>query len=63
MWLGENEINVTANQAERVSTTPLEAVNIELETSSASGVVKWVGDGEFSGLPLVETDFITKSLE
>ena len=62
MWLGENEINITANQAERVSTTPLEAVNIELETSSASGVVKWVGDGEFAGLPLVETDFVLENL-
>ena len=62
MWLGENEINVTANQAERISTTPLEAVNIELETSSASGVVKWVGEGEFDGLPLVETDFVLQNL-
>ena len=62
MWLGENEINVTANQAERISTTPLEAVNIELETSSATGVVKWVGDGEFDGLPLVETDFVLQNL-
>ena len=37
-------------------------MNIELETSSASGVVKWVGDGEFSGLPLVETDFVLQNL-
>ena len=62
MWLGENEINVTAAQAERDSTSPIPAVNIELETSSASGVVHWVGGGEFSGLPLVETDFVLQNL-
>ena len=62
MWLGESEINVTADQAERKSTSVLPEVNIELETSSASGVVHWVGDGEFSGLPLVETDFVLQNL-
>ena len=62
MWLGENEINVTATQAERDSASPMPAVNIELETSSASGVVHWVGGGEFSGLPLVETEFVLQNL-
>jgi len=62
MWLGDNELNITADQAERVSTSALPAVNIELETSSASGVVHWLGSGEFSGLPLVETDFVLENL-
>ena len=62
MWLGENELNITANQAERKSDGPLPSLDIELETSSASGVVNWAGDGQFSGLPLVETDFVLQNV-
>tara|TARA_Y100001980_G_C14556630_1_gene348944 strand:+ start:1307 stop:11071 length:9765 start_codon:yes stop_codon:yes gene_type:complete len=62
MWLGENEINITSEQAERKPNAEVSKLDIELETSSASGVVNWEGEGQFSGLPLVETEFVLQNV-
>ena len=50
-WLGESLVNVTADEANRV--TDMEnTVDIAVESSGVSGTVVWSGDEAFNGDPI-----------
>ena len=62
-WLGESQLNITAEQADRApdadATTPF---NIAVESSGVSGQVTWTGHESFNGDALVSTDFILRNI-
>ena len=60
-WLGEYQLNVTAEQADRFAdvTTPFD---IAVESSGVSGQVTWTGHESFNGDALVSTDFILRNI-
>ena len=60
-WLGESTLNVTGAQADRMEDVTTD-MDIEVEGSGVSGTVEWTGFGDFSGEPLVETDFILRNI-
>ncbi|MEC8398134.1 MAG: hypothetical protein VXZ34_00955, partial [Candidatus Thermoplasmatota archaeon] len=60
-WLGESLVNVTADEANRV--TDMEnTVDIAVESSGVSGTVVWSGDEAFNGDPISETTFILRNI-
>ncbi|MBT7638514.1 MAG: hypothetical protein HN554_06410 [Euryarchaeota archaeon] len=60
-WLGESQLNVTAEQADRfVDVTT--SFDIAVESSGVSGQVTWAGHESFDGDALVGTDFILRNI-
>ena len=60
-WLGETQLNITEEQADRVSDVT-EAMDIGVESSGVSGLVSWSGAESFNGDPLVDTTFVLRSI-
>ena len=60
-WLGEYQLNVTAEQADRFVevSTPFD---IAVESSGVSGQVTWTGHESFDGDALVSTDFVLRNI-
>ena len=62
-WLGESQLNVTADQADRnddaVAVNPFD---IAVQSSGVSGQVTWTGHESFEGDALVSTDFILRNI-
>ena len=60
-WLGEAQLNVTADQANRV--TPIStSLDVSIGSSGVSGTVTWSGDESFNGDPISETTFILRNI-
>ena len=60
-WLGEAQLNVTADQANRVS--PIDtSLDVSIGSSGVSGTVTWSGDESFNGEPIAETTFILRNI-
>jgi len=60
-WLGEAQLNVTADQANRV--VPMDrTLDVSIESSGVSGTVTWSGDETFNGDPIAETTFILRNI-
>lgn len=60
-WLGEAQLNVTADQANRV--VPMDrTLDVSIESSGVSGTVTWSGDEAFNGDPIAETTFILRNI-
>ena len=60
-WLGETQVNVTGDQADRV-TDMTEPVDLAILSSGVSGTVVWSGDESFAGDPISETTFILRNI-
>ena len=60
-WLGEAQLNVTGDEANRVADLD-ENLDITIESSGVSGTVVWSGDEEFNGDPIAETTFILRNI-
>ena len=62
-WLGETQLNVTAEQADRADdAAATEAMDIAVKSSGVSGLVSWTGAESFNGDPLVDTTFVLRSI-
>lgn len=60
-WLGETEMNVTGEQADRKK--PIEnTLNIEVKSSGVSGLITWSGHESFDGEAIEDADFILRSI-
>ncbi len=60
-WLGEAQLNVTADQANRV--VPIgRTLDVAIGSSGVSGTVSWSGDEAFNGDPISETTFILRNI-
>jgi len=60
-WLGENEMNVTGHQADRI--VPIEnALDISVDSSGVSGMITWSGHESFDGEAIEDADFILRSI-
>ena len=59
-WLGEVQMNVTGEQANRTELVT-ETMDIQVSSSGISGMVSWTGDEIFNGEPLVDTDIVLRS--
>ena len=60
-WLGENELNVTGNQADRI--VPIEvALDIEVKSSGVSGLITWSGHESFEGEAIEDAEFIMRNI-
>ena len=60
-WLGENELNVTGNQADRI--VPIEdELNIEVKSSGVSGLITWSGHESFEGEAIEDAEFIMRNI-
>ena len=60
-WLGETQMNVTGEQANRTADVDFE-MDIEVQSSGVSGLLSWSGDESFDGNPIVETGITLKSV-
>ncbi len=60
-WLGEAQLNVTADQANRVVDMD-RTLDVSIESSGVSGTVTWSGDEAFNGDPIAETTFILRNI-
>lgn len=60
-WLGEAQLNVTADQANRIESIDT-SLDVSIESSGVSGTVTWSGDEEFNGDPISETTFILRNI-
>ena len=60
-WLGEAQLNVTADQANRMVDLQ-DALDIAVESSGVSGTVSWSGDEAFNGDPIAETTFVLRNI-
>ena len=60
-WLGETQVNVTGDQADRM-TDMTESVDLAIQSSGVSGTVVWSGDESFAGDPISETTFILRNI-
>ena len=60
-WLGEAEMNVTGDQANRLSDLT-ETLDVAVKSSGVSGTVTWSGDESFNGDPIAETTFILRNI-
>jgi len=60
-WLGETQVNITGEQAERFSDLT-ESVDLAIQSSGVSGTVAWSGDESFTGDPISETTFILRNI-
>jgi asparagine N-glycosylation enzyme membrane subunit Stt3 len=62
-WLGESQLNVTADQADRKDdASAVTPFDIAVESSGVSGQVTWTGHDSFDGDALVSTDFILRNI-
>ncbi len=60
-WLGEAQLNVTADEAERMVEMQ-NTLDIAVQSSGVSGTVSWTGDEAFNGDPIAETSFILRNI-
>ena len=60
-WLGESQLNITADEANRMVDMDDE-LDITVDSSGVSGTVVWSGDEEFNGDPIAETTFILRNI-
>jgi len=60
-WLGEAQLNVTGDEANRVVDMQ-NTLDIAVESSGVSGTVSWSGDEEFNGDPIAETTFVLRNI-
>jgi asparagine N-glycosylation enzyme membrane subunit Stt3 len=60
-WLGEAQLNVTGDQANRMVDLT-ESLDVTVESSGVSGTVTWSGDESFNGDPIAETTFILRNI-
>ena len=60
-WLGESQMNVTGDQADRI-TDLTEGLDVVIDSSGVSGTVSWSGDESFNGDPIAETTFILRNI-
>lgn len=60
-WLGESQMNVTGDQADRVSDLT-DDLDVVIDSSGVSGTVTWTGDEAFNGDPIAETTFILRNI-
>ncbi|DAC07840.1 MAG TPA: hypothetical protein D7H88_04585, partial [Candidatus Poseidoniales archaeon] len=60
-WLGESQLNITADEANRMVDMDDE-LDITVDSSGVSGTVVWSGDEEFNGEPIAETTFILRNI-
>ena len=60
-WLGEAEMNITGDQANRV-TDITESLDISVGSSGVSGTIKWTGHESFEGEAVEETTFILRNI-
>ena len=60
-WLGESQLNITADEANRLIEME-NSLDIEVESSGVSGTVSWAGDEAFNGDPISETTFILRNI-
>jgi len=62
-WLGESQLNVTADQADRKDdAAAVNPFDIAVESSGVSGQVTWTGHDSFDGDALVSTDFVLRNI-
>jgi len=60
-WLGEVEMNVTVEQADRE--VPIEnTLNIDVKSSGVSGLITWSGHESFEGEAIEDADFILRNI-
>lgn len=60
-WLGENQMNVTGAQADRI--VPIENnLDVEVDSSGVSGLITWSGHESFSGQAIEDADFILRNI-
>ncbi len=63
MWLGESQINITGDQANRISGTALPGdLDVNVKVSGLSGDVTWVGNSSFDGTPLVNSELVLENV-
>ena len=60
-WLGEAQLNVTADEADRMVDMQ-STLDIAVQSSGVSGTVSWSGDEAFNGDPIAETSFILRNI-
>ena len=60
-WLGATQMNVTAEQADRKAAVT-ETMDVDVQSSGVSGLVTWSGAESFNGDPLVDTNFVLRSI-
>ena len=60
-WLGESQMNVTGDEADRISDLT-EDLDVVIDSSGVSGTVSWSGDEAFNGDPIAETTFILRNI-
>jgi len=60
-WLGETEMNVTGDQADRIEDIADE-LDIEVKSSGVSGLITWSGDESFAGDAIEDADFILRNI-
>jgi asparagine N-glycosylation enzyme membrane subunit Stt3 len=60
-WLGETEMNVTGQQADRIEDIDNE-LDIAVKSSGVSGLITWSGHESFAGEAIEDADFILRNI-